>query len=239
MARSISAFPLLLSLTIWGCGGGSSEGPIVVSPTRPTAGIAIANGISALQGVPVNAHLGARSGTAELSGLFAADLTSKGTSGNRAIMGESHLTVNFDTREVSGYAARFAEVVATSDEDGISVTEWIQSMSGTLAQTGSISHGPSGSSISLSTTGSLSGIMSVNGETQTGTYRVVANDNELTFHQNGLTVYALGLETSNDPSNLEVTFHPQSGGAPIRVCVGGLCPNSGTGLSALHVLKLE
>lgn len=239
MTRFFNVTPYLIAALAAGCGGSSSGGggPVVTDPPRPTAAIAAANRINALTGQPTAANLATRTGTATLTGLVATDLTSGGQSGSRGLMGQSNLTVNFDSRAVTGTAGTFAEVVSSSPGGQISVSQWVQSLTGTLNQTGSLNPGTTG--MTLTTTGSLGGTLVINGQSVAGTYRVDAVGNGLVFQQNGSTTYAVGGLGTGQSSDLEVTFTPNGGGTPIRVCIDNLCPTTGAGLSAVHVLQLN
>jgi hypothetical protein len=100
-------------------------------------------------------------------------------------------------------------------------------------------HGAGGSGITLTTSGNLAGTMVINGQTVAGSYRVDGAANGLSFQRKGTTTYAVGGPGTGLPSDLEVTFTPTVGGAPIRVCIDDLCPASGTGLAAVHVLEVQ
>lgn len=238
---------LMIATSVTGCGGASTSGGgtnggggggvVTTPPPRPMAAVSTANEIAGLSGQAVPVNAASRTGTATLSGLVAAELTSGGT-GNRALLGESTLSVNFDSLAVSGSATNFAEVVSTTNSGQISVTQWVQSLNGTLSQTGRIANSPNGSVLTLTTSGTLTGTLSIEGQNVSGTYQVNANANTLGLLRKGTTTYAVGGLGPDQNSDLEVTFTP-NGGAPIRVCIDNLCPDTGTGLSALHVLKLN
>jgi hypothetical protein len=93
--------------------------------------------------------------------------------------------------------------------------------------------------MTLTTSGNLSGSLVVNGQNVAGSYRIDAAGNGLSFQRKGATTYAVGGPGSGLSSDLEVTFAPTSGGAPIRVCMDNLCPTSGAGLGAVYVLQLQ
>jgi hypothetical protein len=240
LARPSILIPFLLAAVAAGCGGSSGGGdPVVITPPRPTAAIATANQIYGLAGSPTAENLSARTGTATLTGLIAADLTSGGQSGSRAIMGQSNLTVNFGSGAVTGSATNFAEVVSSTSGGQITVSKWVQSMTGSLTQSGTLTHGAGGSGMTLTTTGNLAGTMVINGQAEAGSYRIDATGNGLSFQRKGPTTYAVGGPGSGLPSDLEVTFTPTGGGAPIRVCIDNLCPASGPGLGAVHILQVQ
>jgi hypothetical protein len=171
--------------------------------------------------------------------LIAADLTSGGQAGSRAIMGQSTLTVNFDSGAVTGSASNFVEVVSSTAGGQIAVSQWVQDLTGTLNQSGTLSYGAGSTGLTLTTSGNLTGSLAVNGQAVAGTYRVDGTGNGLTFQQKGTTIYAVGGAGTGLPDGLEVSFTPTAGGSPIRICIDNLCPGSGAGLSAVHVLELN
>ncbi len=175
-----------------------------------------------------------------MSGLVASDLEALPFGqGSRSIVGESTLNVNFDTRQVTGRATNFWEVVGGSRNGQIEITDWVQGLSGTLNQTGVVSHIPGSSAIILDTAGNLVGQLDVNGTPVSGTFSVVADGNVLLFYQKGSRIVAIGDGFDDGYSELDVTFTPTGGGASIPICYNNSCPASGAGLTVGHNLELN